>query len=311
MYHIAIIIRKRYENIELRVIYLITKEGKTMIKLLKWMQKHKLLTLLITLLIFFLPLALIYILYRIGMHYALIHAEWSAGDLLVYTASFEAVLGTVSLGALSLWQNIQIEEDHNNSLDPMLSMKLEHNHLGFLCLTIENTGRSAAEEVKIKIEKITDNADYKIMPGPLFEQPFELYPNEMVQDVISSGGGTVYVFPKVFIDVSYKRKDSSKQFHYKRTVIFNGGYSKKVTADVKMDMNKVISSLDSIARSSVRTANYLDGHRLHAFDEINVLSSRSLQNDLADTFDKEKKKNLSGEETIKEKLKNGQQDSSV
>lgn len=48
-----------------------------------------------------------------------------------------------------------------------------------------------------------------------------------------------------------------------------------------MDNRQIASDVDCIARAVVRVANYLDGHQITKFDELNILSGRTFQNDLA------------------------------
>lgn len=47
-----------------------------------------------------------------------------------------------------------------------------------------------------------------------------------------------------------------------------------------MDNREIKSDRDCIARAAVRVANYLDGHQVSKFDELNIWSGRSLHNDL-------------------------------
>ena len=52
------------------------------------------------------------------------------------------------------------------------------------------------------------------------------------------------------------------------------------SADEDIENEKIASDIDKIARASVRIANYLDGHQVAKFDELDILANRSLRNDL-------------------------------
>ena len=67
-------------------------------------------------------------------------------------------------------------------------------------------------------------------------------------------------------------------------------------------------SLKSIARASVRTANYLDGRQVVSFDELNILAGCSLRSDLLDELHKEPETVLSRAETIDEALGGNKED---
>lgn len=48
--------------------------------------------------------------------------------------------------------------------------------------------------------------------------------------------------------------------HWKKYL--NGDYGEKVVEDLNIDNRGIVSNLNTIARESLRTANYLDGHTL-------------------------------------------------
>lgn len=67
-------------------------------------------------------------------------------------------------------------------------------------------------------------------------------------------------------------------------------------------------SLKSMARASVRTANYLDGRQVAPFDELNILARCSLKTDLLDVLHKDPETVLSRSETIAEALGSNKED---
>ena len=250
-------------------------------KFLQWMIKHKVSTAIIAIALFFVPLLVIHILFLWNSGIDWMVARWTPGDLMGYVAGFEAFIGTVALGALALWQNQQIHNQHIESLEPILSMRLILIK-GMLYLTIENTGLSEAKDIQINVERIENNGENDLLLDALFDNSFELFPHETVQGrvAISGKNSMTQTFPKISVHVSYVRVDINRKREYSRTVLFDGGYSQRIVADVNMDNRKINSDVDCIARAVLRVANYLDGHQVRKIDELDIWSSRSLHNDL-------------------------------
>ena len=73
-------------------------------KLLDCIKNHKWMTILICALLFVVPLVTVHILFKIPAWSDCLAAEWSAGELLAYIAGFEALLGTVFLGLITVYQ---------------------------------------------------------------------------------------------------------------------------------------------------------------------------------------------------------------
>lgn len=76
-----------------------------MSKILDWIKKHIWQTIFIGLGLFFVPLILVHMAYRIPAISPCFASTWEAGDLLGYIAGFEAFLGTMLLCILTLSQN--------------------------------------------------------------------------------------------------------------------------------------------------------------------------------------------------------------
>lgn len=90
--------------------------------IIDWIEKHKLLTAIAVFMLFFLPLIIVNILFKWHSSISWLKAEWGAGDLLNYIAGFEALLGTVVLGAVTVYQS-----DRANEVNERLSK--ENNYL--------------------------------------------------------------------------------------------------------------------------------------------------------------------------------------
>ena len=108
--------------------------------------------------------------------------------------------------------------------------------------------------------------------------------------------------------MSYRVDGAKKIITYKRTVTYLSAYAEKISADINLDTRQMEDSLKSIARASVRTANYLDGRQVAPFDELNILAGCSLKTDLLDVLHKEPETVLSRSETIEEALGSNKED---
>lgn len=91
-------------------------------KIIKWISTHKILGIFIVLFVFLLPLVVIHCLFKCRSGVSWLEAEWQAGDVLNYIAGFEALLGTVVLGAVTVYQS-----DRANEANERLSK--ENNYL--------------------------------------------------------------------------------------------------------------------------------------------------------------------------------------
>jgi hypothetical protein len=90
--------------------------------ILNWIKDHKILTVIITVLVFALPLVVVHFLFKWHSGVSWLEAEWLAGDVLGYIAGFEALLGTVVLGFITVDQS-----DKANEANERLSK--ENNYL--------------------------------------------------------------------------------------------------------------------------------------------------------------------------------------
>ena len=99
-------------------------------KLLDWIKNHKWMTILICVLLFVVPLVTVHILFKIPAWSDWLVAEWSAGELLAYIAGFEALVGTVFLGLITVYQTEQANTvsqqlgKENNEMQKIMAQKL-------------------------------------------------------------------------------------------------------------------------------------------------------------------------------------------
>lgn len=250
--------------------------------LIKWIKSNKLFFALSVFILFLVPLVMVNTLFKFSSNINWITAEYSAGDMLTYIAGFEAFIGTVALGGLALWQNQSIQKQHIETLAPALSMKLI-SLKNVLYLTIENTGQNEAKDINISVDDIKNNGERnKLNLDNLFSSTFELYPKETVQGCVAFSGANIntQIFPQITVTVSYLWPQLNRREQYKRKVIYDNGCIQKISADIEVDNSKIESDVDKIALAAVRVANYLDGHQLAKIDNLNILSERSLRNDI-------------------------------
>lgn len=183
---------------------------------------------------------------------------------------------------VSIYYNHKNNKQYLKSLDPLLSFKLLELKKE-LYLRITNTGKSAANDISIKIIKIENNGDRnELNLDTLFDKKFELYPDESTQGRIAFWGETICssAFPKIDITIRYRKGITGKQVYMERTVIFSPSYDNKIYGDFNIDLRELNKNMNVMAKANLRTANYLDGCQVAPFDELNILAHRSLHDDL-------------------------------
>lgn len=221
-------------------------------------------------------------------------------------ATLIAAISTV----VAIIANIKSNRQYKKSIEPQLSMHLvSFNNI--LYLQVKNAGKTVARNISLRPCCVTNNGDNDEQPSKdgLFAMQFELYPDEVVQTEVCSTYNTILTkaFPQLELNVSYQSEGVRKQVVYQRTVTFAPAYDNKIVADVNLDLSNMESSISSISRATVRTANYLDGCQVAPFDELNILANKSLENDLRCALGKEKasikSRNQTIDDCIKEKSK--------
>lgn len=99
--------------------------------LFDWIKKHRALAIIVIVCSFLMPILFIHILFSAEAPSPWLAAKWEPGDLLTYIAGFESLLGTVVLGAVTVYQsnksnkaNERLARENNNlqkvSVQPLL-----------------------------------------------------------------------------------------------------------------------------------------------------------------------------------------------
>ena len=183
--------------------------------------------------------------------------------------------------------NIITHQQYVDSLEPLLSFKL-YRESNLLLLNISNKGKSAAEHIKLRIVDLIDNGKSNTLcPDNIFDNEFELYPEESIQVLIATSINALgeNIFPKLKISIEYIKGNTKKKIKYDRVI------TNTRTMEEKVDLNKIENSLESISLSNNRLANYIDGHFLTAFDRLNIMPKSSLYKDFKNII-KSKNNNL-------------------
>ena len=201
-----------------------------------------------------------------------------------YPATVAALVAIVAV-LVAVRSNAQGRWQYRDSIQPQLSMSLIEQDYS-LYLQIKNTGGLPVKEAKINVKTIRNNGDQnKLQLDSLFDMQFELYPEETIQGEVAMYGASVAnrAFPQIDISVEYKVPGKCKKVSYARSVTYiECGPDNRVARAIE----SVSAQVESLSRSVARIACYLDGVRLYAFDNLNVLPERTLKADLADMLEK-------------------------
>lgn len=200
-----------------------------------------------------------------------------------YPATVATIVAVIAVVAVR--SNTQSRYQYKDSIQPQLSMSLiEQDYL--LYLQIKNTGGLPVKEAKITVKNIRNNGDRnELHLDSLFDMQFELFPEETIQGEVAMFGASMAnrAFPQIDISVEYKIPGKCKKVAYTRSVTYIGCSPDNRVARAVESVN---SQLDSVSKSVVRIANYLDGIRLYAFDNLNVLPKKTMREDLDDLLGK-------------------------
>jgi len=178
---------------------------------------------------------------------------------------------------------VSAHKDHKQyieSIKPLLSFEFYESN-GALFLSLKNTGRSEAKEIRLHIRDIRNNGDNnKLQLDDLFNSSFMLYPHEEVQGIVAYSGANINfdIFPTIDIAVSFLGGNDNKRVEYSRSITF-----KKNIYD-RNHLQRLEDNLESISYSNNRIANYIEGRTLFRFDKLNVFPYSSLYKDMKDAF---------------------------
>lgn len=206
----------------------------------------------------------------------------SNSDKLAFYSIIIAILALIA----TIVYNIITHRQYINSLDPLLSFEFYDNN-GFLLLSVENTGKSVADNVLIEIDGISNNGEKnELHLDEVFGNKFTLFPNEKIQGVVALFGKDISnnIFPVLKAKISYVKGNTKKVEKYERTITFTKNIQEKI------NLRGLENELHSLALSTVRLANYIEGRFLTSFDDRNVSPQSTLYRDLRDILNKKDRK---------------------
>lgn len=170
-------------------------------------KQHKVKTVLITVFLLLAPLLIVHVLFLFESENKIFVAKWTAGDLITYISGFEAFLGTVTLGVLTVWQAnkanqmsdeatsisktmLQLESaQHRPCLDFRGGLKQDNtsflelifcNSNATLRVFLKNIGPGIAKKSAIvNTELVVADKYYEKNPSLYFVQDMSKYPHEL------------------------------------------------------------------------------------------------------------------------------------
>ncbi len=122
-----------------------------------WFLRHKVISTILAVLLFAVPLIVVNLLFKWKSNIYIIEAEWSAGDVLGYIAGFEAFIGTVLLGVVAIAQN----KKANDINDRLLQMQEESQRFKIKEKASPVTLKPLITDLKNKYYVIKNDDNYK------------------------------------------------------------------------------------------------------------------------------------------------------
>lgn len=135
----------------MRFARLIMMNKKTKKKLFEFKLRHILYIIIVTIVISVAGALIINIFYSLGKNGNAIHTEWQASDTLIFFATILEALGTISLGAISIWQNQQLQKSNEEAQVRIEKISIHANEVNITSQIVNY------EETRLKnIEKYTE-----------------------------------------------------------------------------------------------------------------------------------------------------------
>lgn len=121
----------------------------------KWIKEHKISVIIIIIGIFFLPIFVVHLLFKLPSICEFLSTEWSSGDVLSYISGFYALLGTIIFSMLTLYQNHVINKQNDQYNKTLKEKELKRDMPWFDIETVRYYGNYS--KLNIKIKNISDN----------------------------------------------------------------------------------------------------------------------------------------------------------
>lgn len=182
--------------------------------LIIWIKKNKWLAVILMIGLFLIPLIIVHLLFKFTTGYDMFTAEWSAGDLIGYIAGFEAFVGTITLGIVSVWQTEKANKTNDNLLE--LTKESERKSvlpfLSFNSYITKYVGENMISLIaKMKPEKNVDKEDDEFIIVEDTSKRLDLLITELIFTICSD-------FIKVRSELTKEQEEKiSSQFNINKT----------------------------------------------------------------------------------------------
>ena len=210
-------------------------------------------------------------------------------------------IATITL-CKSIWESRKEQKKLEEAKKPLICFSLKEIDSD-LILYVSNKGGSPANGIKIDLISLENNNDSELETSELFKQVFDLYPGESVSDTIGYSGRNICTDCAAILSLRYSYSYRNKNIKHERNVIQSRGFDYSIhTTNNNLRIRELEDQLKHISMASNRMANYFDGNSLASFDNLEIVSDRSLHDDLADIVnskDNVVKTKRTREETIK------------
>ncbi len=215
------------------------------------------------------------------------------------------VISVIALGA-TIFFEVNSKRQATKDKEPQLCFDLM-DYNGLLFLDVKNSGKTKANNIRIKIKNIYNNGNNKeIKEDFIFSNPFELNSDEHTQGFVAVNGEDIETctFPYIDIEVIYDKTSFRKKVKYDRQVFYNPHNETNSLSDIERNIQCLNIEIDKLRNPILRLANYFDAHQLVPKDNADLILNRSLQNDLYDVIVKKKRiDNISREDTLKKRIR--------
>jgi hypothetical protein len=198
----------------------------------------------------------------------------------ILISSVSTLISAIAV-VVALYFNAKTQRQNRNASEPQLAMRLDMLH-GLVCLIVQNNGKSAAQNLDIRITSIANNGEHNLFNSASFTVK-DLYPTETYLQQIAiyaANFETGELFPVIDVNVSYSIYGVKSKRKYSRSIAYSKAFGQKVLADVNFDTSKIETPLAALSRDVNRTTNYVTGSNLFTFDEVNIFFEHFLRDDI-------------------------------
>lgn len=124
-------------------------------KQFEFKKHHIVFSIIGTILIAAIGAIIINVLFTIGRNGNGFHTEWQGADALMFFATILEALGTISLGAISIWQNMQLQKTNDEAQTRLETISNQANEVSIISKIIDHEERRLTN-LEIACEKYID-----------------------------------------------------------------------------------------------------------------------------------------------------------